>query len=140
MQKPGLPLRAKAGMAIAAGLSLWGMIAYYDFESAYQQQFHDPYSIASQEQGLAGVIEAVPPDATLGYLTDAAPGSVASITMFDAAQYVLVPRILEQGTKPDRVLGYYNHPHDFASIAREHGLELERDFGNGTLLFRRQAR
>jgi hypothetical protein len=134
------PLAAKAAVALAALLSLWGSFEYSGLESAYQQQFHDPYQVAAQFSRFEGVQSAIPEKAMLGYLTDAVPGSVVGDAMFNGAQYVLAPRVLQKGAAFDLVLGNFTKPGDFAAVGRAQGLRLERDFGNGVVLFRREAR
>ena len=134
------PLAAKAAVAVAALLSLWGSFEYSGLESAYQQQFRDPYQIAAQFSRLDSVQSAIPEKAILGYLTDAVPGSVVGDAMFNGAQYVLAPRVLQRGAAFDLVLGNFTKPGDFAALGRAQGLRLERDFGNGVVLFRREAR
>jgi hypothetical protein len=133
-------IAAKVGVALAALLSLWGSFQYYRFESAYQQQYRDPYLISAQFSRFADVQAVVPEKAILGYLTDLAPGGVVSNAMFDGAQYVLAPRILQKSTRYDLVLGNFARPGDFAGMGRVLGLSVERDFGNGVVLFRREAR
>ena len=134
------PLAAKAAVAVAALLSLWGSFEYSGLESAYQQQFRDPYQIAAQFSRLDSVQSAIPEKAILGYLTDAAPGSVVGDAMFNGAQFVLAPRVMQKGAAFDLVLGNFTKPGDFAALGRAQGLRLERDFGNGVVLFRREAR
>jgi hypothetical protein len=134
------PVVAKAAVALAALLSLWGSFEYSGLESAYQQQFHDPYQITAQFSRLDSVQSAIPEKAILGYLTDAVPGSVVGDAMFNGAQYVLAPRVLQKGTAFELVLGNFTKPADFAAVGRAQGLVLERDFGNGVVLFRREAR
>ena len=82
----------------------------------------------------------IPADAVLGYLTDAAPGSEVSDSMFLAAQYTLAPRLLDKKTNYRQVLGNFTRPADFAAIGRQYGLSLQRDFGNGVVLFGGDAR
>jgi hypothetical protein len=134
------PLAAKAAVALAALLSLWGSFEYSGLESEYQQQFHDPYQVAAQFSRFESVQSAIPEKATLGYVTDAVPGSVVGDAMFNGAQFVLAPRVLQKSTALDLVLGNFTKPGDFAAVGRAQGLRLERDFGNGVVLFRKEAR
>jgi hypothetical protein len=134
------PLAAKAAVALAALLSLWGSFEYSGLESAYQQQFHDPYQVAAQFSRFESVQSAIPEKAMLGYVTDAVPGSVVGDAMFNGAQFVLAPRVLQKGSAFDLVLGNFTKPADFAAVGRAQGLGLERDLGNGVVLFRREAR
>ncbi len=129
-----------AGIAAAAALCLWGALETYAFETAYQEQNRDPYMLAAQFSRLAPIATAVPKNAVMGYLTDVPEGSVAESAMLIGAQYVLAPRLLARGTDGEWVLGNFTRPADFAALGRSRGLALQQDFGNGAVLFRREAR
>lgn len=135
-QRVHSPVAAAVGLAAAAVLCLWGTLETYVFETAYQQQNRDPYRIAAQFDRLAPVATAVPENAILGYLTDVPQGSVTESAMLIGAQYVLAPRLVVRGAERDWVLGNFTRPADFAAFGRSRGLELQRDFGNGVVLFR----
>jgi hypothetical protein len=130
------PLATNVGVLLAAALALWGVVEYFGFESSYQKQYHDPYLIAAQAARLENFREAVSSDAVLGYLTDATPGSVTADSMFLAAQYTLAPRLLQKDASHQQVLGNFTRQADFAAIGTQYGLILERDFGNGVVLYR----
>jgi hypothetical protein len=134
------PFATKAGVFLAAVLGLWGVVEYFGFESSYQQQYRDPYLIAAQSVRLESFREAVAANAVLGYLTDVELGSVADDAMFQGAQYTLAPRLLERKTSDQQVLGNFTRPADFAALGRQHGLSIERDFGNGVVLYRGETR
>ena len=104
------PFATKAGVFLAAALALWGVMEYFGFEASYLQEYRDPYRIAAQSVRLDSFREAVAPDAILGYLTDAEPGSVAGDAMFQAAQYTLAPRILEREVSYRQVFGNFTRP------------------------------
>lgn len=133
------PLATVVGVLVAAVLALWGVLEYVGFERSYQEQYRDPYQIKAQSTRLEGFREAVHSDAILGYLSDAAPGSEVSDSMFLAAQYTLAPRLLEKTTNHQQVLGNFTRPADFAAIGRQYGLSLQHDFGNGVVLYRRDG-
>jgi hypothetical protein len=134
---PAFPFRIQASVILAALVSLWSAIAHYGAESEYQKQNRDPYQLAAQAARLAGVREATPEKTTLGYVTDAEPGGVLAAAMFSGAQFVLAPRLLRQDAAQDRVLGNFSRPADFAALGGRSGLGIERDFGNGVILYRR---
>jgi len=133
------PTEVKIGLAVATALSLWGAGAYFGFETEYQKQNPDPYQIAAQTARLAGARAAIPENAVVGYLTDLEPNTVATWSLFSATQYILAPRILKHDAAQDRVLGNFARPADFAARGRQHGLIVDRDFGNGVVLFRKEA-
>ena len=60
--------------------------------------------------------------------------------MFLAALYTLAPRLLEKRTDSSQVLGYFTRPADFAVVGSQYNLSIERDFGNGVVLYRGMSR
>jgi len=128
------PGRLKAALIAAALLGVWGAIESFQIETG--NTAGDPYMVDLQPARLAGVIDAIPPTAIVGYLSDAQNGSTAALAMFNSARYALAPRLLVMGTDRDWVLGNFTRPADYAAIGREHGLAFSRDFGNGVVLFR----
>jgi hypothetical protein len=120
-------------------MSLWGAVQHFGAESEYQKQARDPQQIAAQAARLEGIRAAAPENAVLGYLTDVDLNAVAGQVMFNAAQYVLAPRLIRHDAESDWALGNFTRPADFAAAGRAHGLRVERDFGNGVVLFRREG-
>lgn len=133
------PTLITAAVLLAAALSVLGCVQYWDAESSYQHQSPDPYRIADQEARFAGLRAAVPENAVLGYLTDTPMEDTLGTSMFFAAQYHLAPRLLQKTQWHDLVLGNFAKPADFASFGKQRGLRLDRDFGNGVVLFRNEA-
>ena len=128
------------GAIAAVVLSLWGVIEFVRLERIWNTQFHDPYLIAGQHSRFEGVRHIIPPDAILGYITDLEPNSASWSAAFNGAQYVLAPRLLEEGTKRDWVLVNYSKIVDFAAIAQQNGFRIERDFGQGVLVLHKADR
>jgi hypothetical protein len=132
--------RLKLCVALAAVISIWGSLEFFGFETEFQKQTRDPYAIAAQADRLEGVRAATPETAVLGYLTDADPSSVIASAIFSGAQYVLAPRLLRQDASGDLVLGNFTRPGDYAAIGKSHGLQVDRDFHNGVVLFRKESK
>jgi hypothetical protein len=130
--------RVKGAMIAASLLAVWGAIESFQLESA--TTLRDPYMVGMQEQRLAGVIQAVPANAIIGYLSDMQDGSTIALAMFNSARYTLAPRLLVEGTDRDFVLGNFTKPSDWNAVASEHGLQFVRDFGNGVVLFRKVSK
>jgi hypothetical protein len=128
------------GAAVAVALSLWGAIEFVRLERIWNTEFHDPYLIAGQHERFEGARQLLPPDAIVGYITDLEPNSVGWSAAYNGAQYVLAPRLLEEGVKRDWLLVNYSKAADFAAIAQQNGFRIERDFGNGVLVMRRDGR
>ena len=130
-------LRNKVCAAAAAVLSLWGVLAYYGYESDFQTN-RDPYQIVAQYTRFEGLRAATPEDAVLGYITVEAPGDALASGMFNAAQYNLAPRLLQKDKALDWTVGNFARPADFAAVGRKYGLRVERDLGNGVILYRKE--
>jgi hypothetical protein len=133
------PAGVKAAVALSAILSLWGVFEFATFEPVYQQQNRDVYQITAQLARFDAIRAAAPENAVLGYVTDLSEG-IAADAMFGGAQYALAPRILQRNAEQDLVLGNFAKPADFAALGGSHGLRVDRDFGNGVVLYRREAR
>jgi hypothetical protein len=131
------PMRTSAGITLAALICLYGSLQFYSSESAYQRQNQDPYMISAQESRFAAIRSAVPDGAVVGYLTDADPGSTLDGVLLHSAAYALAPRLLDRGLNHEWVVGNFTQPRDFDALARGNGLQLQQDFGNGVILFRR---
>jgi hypothetical protein len=128
----------KAALIAAALLAVWGAVECFQIETGNNAA--DPYMVNLQPARLAGVVGAVPRTAVVGYLSDLQGNSAAALAMFNSARYALAPRLLVEGTDRDWVLGNFTRPTDYASLGRERGLELSRDFGNGVVLFQRAGK
>ena len=128
------PARLKVALIAAALLGVWGVIESFQIET--ESNAGDPYMVNLQPARLAGVMETIPRTAVVGYLSDQ-NNSTAALAMFNSARYTLAPRLLVEGTDRDWVLGNFTKPSDYAAIARERGLRVVQDFGNGVVLLGR---
>lgn len=111
---------------------------FFESENARNKAQRDPYMAGAQDARFAALAEAVPQDAELGYLSDAEAGSVLAQTLLYGAQYALAPRLVRDGAGPLWTLGNFTRPLDYAAFGAPHGLKVERDFGNGVVLFRKE--
>lgn len=135
--KPRFPVRFHIAAAVAALLPLWGAVAFYDVQKIYNA-LGDPYMVDAQAPRFRGLAAEVPEDAVLGYISNADPASALAGALRYSAQYTLAPRLLREGPGPVRTLGNFTHPLDYAAFGATHGLRVERDFGNGVVLFRKE--
>jgi hypothetical protein len=132
------PARLKAALIAAALLGVWGAIEnLQSFQIDTEMNVGDPYMVNLQPARLAGVMEVIPRTVVVGYLSDSQNSSAAALAMFNSARYTLAPRLLVEGTDRDWVLGNFTKPADYAALARERGLRVVQDFGNGVVLFGR---
>jgi hypothetical protein len=132
--------KGQLGTILAVVLSLWGAIEFIGLERSWNTEFHDPYLIAAQHQRFEGVRQLIPADAVVSYASDLQPGSVVWSAAFNGAQYVLAPRLLEEGFKREWLLVNYSQPADFAALGQQHGFRIELDFGGGVLVMRKEQR
>jgi hypothetical protein len=137
---PEAPYAVKAGIAAAAVLAVFGLFEYARFESAYQSQNPDPYKVASQFPRFADLRAAVPADAVLGYISDQPLGTLPGDTLFGTAQYALAPRLLRKDATPDLVIGNFTRQVDFQAIGAQQGLRIEKNFGSGVVLYKKEGR
>jgi hypothetical protein len=134
--------KRQMGAIAAVVLAVWGAIEFFGLERTWNTQFHDPYVIGAQETRFAGVRDVMPPDAISGYITDLEPNTIGWSAAFNGAQYVVAPRILEPGTDRAWLLTNFSKPGvaDVPAFARVNGYRIERDFGQGVYVLRKEAR
>jgi hypothetical protein len=103
-----------------------------------------PDEISTYERRFQEVRAALPARGVVGYLgrTDSAgrtPAEREASSLLDfkhylLAQYALAPVVLIESTEPDFVVGNFDSETARSTPA---GFRIERDFGNGLVLFRR---
>jgi hypothetical protein len=125
------------GVLLAALLCSAGAFQSYRFESAFQQSRPDRYRIAARMPAFEPLLATLPPNAEAGFITDVRPGSDSEAFLFLSAQYLMAPRLLVRGASQEWVIGIFTRRTDFAAVGLSRGLQLQHDFGNGLVLFRR---
>lgn len=117
------------------------MLRYRQQAQAVQQNGDD---LTHWAERLAPLIPYLPESGVFGYISERdIPGLKFNATdqgeEFAMTQYVLAPRILEQGLTRELVVGNLGglSPDEASAAAAPLGLRLERDFGYGIYLFRR---
>jgi hypothetical protein len=137
-----VPFRVLAGIGAVVALALAGALDYYQFLSAYAGSA-DQFQVAAEQPRFSGAAAALPPAGVVGYLSDVPLSDNQGLAWFGAARYALAPRMLvplEHAGKPVWVVGNFIHSADTARVAAEHGLSVAADYGNGVVLFRKDAR
>jgi len=132
MENLRYPVKTMVGLAVAAALSLYGTLAFYEDQTVRNQNMGDPYHIGDEVQRLAPLNREIPPGTLLGYITDVDRGQ-----QFMAVQYAVAPRLLVDAPLQDLVLGDFSRALDYAEFGRQHGLTLAKEFPLGAVLFRR---
>lgn len=134
------PARVWLPAALLAALVVAASFDFYGASSRYQQSNRDPYRIAVQVERFRPAAEVLPPDSVAGYVSDLSAGETAGKSAFLSAQYALAPRLLVEAnsTPPPRMaIGNFSRPKDYAAEGRPFDLDVDRDLGNGVVLFRR---
>lgn len=128
--------------AIAA-LAVLGAMNSWRVSADYARNLPDAYGVANAQARLAPILERIPAQARLGYLTDLDRSQKAFAPSILAAQYALAPRLLidaRAADPPEWAVGNFAQPGDFQALGAGAGYELDRDYGNGVVLYRRKAR
>ena len=127
-------------MAIAAGLSLWAALSFYQAEGSGHPQLQDAYRIEEQTARFAGVRQTVPEDAAMGFITDIPEQQTALYQwLYYGAQYVLAPRLLEPGVNHHWVLGLFTNQSSLSEAGGRYHLRLQY-LGNDVALLENEAR
>ncbi len=129
----------KAGVLVAAALSLLIVFVVDQFERDFQPLNRDRFAVQIQPSRFRGVVETVPASAVIGYITDLDPKSTSATVIFRTAQYALAPRLLQLGSAQEWVIGNFSQSGDFQAIGAAQGLRLIRDYNNGVVLYHRGA-
>lgn len=131
-----------ASVFAAAALGLWGALDFY--RALNQNPQGDQYRTAEMEARYApakSVLQSAGDAAkVIGYLSDSPYEQPRGQVLFFTAQYALAPRLVS--TKPDQewVLGNFAQPGDWAAAGAPHGLRVEKDLGNGLVLYRKERK
>jgi hypothetical protein len=135
--------RARLGLALVLLYALASGAAWLKLAASTTGR-SAPDEISTYERRFQGVRAALPARGVVGYLgrTDPAgrtPAEREASSLLDfkrylLAQYALAPVVLIESTEPDFVIGNFDRGKAPSTPA---GFRIERDFGNGLVLFRR---
>jgi hypothetical protein len=132
-----------AACAAVALLALWSTVDFYDTSSEQAGASADVYKIGEQPARLQDLMSALPATGIVGYVSDAPTSQTIGAVLYSGAQYTLAPRLVTSQSvtpEPQWVIGDFSKPVDVAQFGNQRGLTLVRDFGNGAVLYKRQAR
>ena len=134
--------RARLGLALVLLYALASGAAWLKLAASIGRSAPD--EISTYERRFQGVRAALPARGVVGYFgrTDSAgrtPAEREASSLLDfkrylLAQYALAPVVLIESTEPDFVVGNFDPGRSPSTPA---GFRIERDFGNGLVLFRR---
>lgn len=126
-----------------AALALWSTISFYGATAASVGPDADVYKVADQADRFQDLMAALPATAIVGYVSDVPPSETLSSVLYASAEYTFAPRLVtDQHTKPapEWVIGDFSEPLDVVQFGKQHGLMLVKDFGNGAVLYKNEAR
>ncbi len=138
----GPPARVRAWGAIALALAL---AAAFDSSLASQQMSRartDVYRVGAQAERLQPILETIGQAKRIGYVSEVPRTEVAGAAAFGAAEYFLAPRlvVVHGAASPgDWVLGNFMKSQDYDAFGKANSLRLIQEFGNGVVLYRKEA-
>jgi hypothetical protein len=124
-------------------LALWSTVNFYSITEELAGANADVYKIGEQAGRFQDLMSALPATGIIGYVSDVPASQTLGAVLYSGAQYTLAPRLVaEQRLKPDAewVIGNFSKPLDVVQFGAKRGLTLVKDFGNGAVLYRNQAR
>jgi hypothetical protein len=136
--------RILAACTAVVFLASWSMVNFYGATAEMAGPGADVYKIGDQAARFGDLMAALPAAAVMvGYVSDVPPGQTLSSVLYGGAQYAFAPRIVTDrpmNPPPEWVVGDFSKPLDVVAFGKQRGLTLVRDFGNGAVLYRNQAR
>jgi hypothetical protein len=132
-----------AACAAVALLALWSTVNFYGATEELAGANADVYKIGEQAARYQEVASMLPATGIIGYVSDVPAGQTLSAVLYSGAQYTLAPRLVTDQPvtpAPEWVIGSFSKPLDVERFGTKRGLTLVKDFGNGIVLYRNQAR
>jgi hypothetical protein len=135
--------RVLIACAAVALLGLWSTLNFYSATADAAGPGADIYKIADQAARFEDLASELPARGVVGYVSDVPVGQPLGAALYGGLQYTLAPRLVtDQRTQPspEWVIGDFSKPLDVVQFGAKRGLTLVKDFGNGAVLYRNQAR
>jgi len=132
-----------AACAAVALLALWSSVNFYGSTADLAGAGADVYKVGDQAARFEELASALPATGIVGYVSDAPTGETLGAALYSGLQYTLAPRLVtDQRTNPapEWVIGDFSKPLEVVQFGKKRGLTLVKDFGNGAVLYRNQAR
>jgi hypothetical protein len=135
--------RLLSACAAVALLALWSTVNFYGASADLAGAGADVYKVGDQAARFQDLIAALPETAMAGYVSDVPSGEILGAALYSGAQYTFAPRLVTDQhpqPPPEWVIGDLSKPLDMVQFGKMRGLTLVKDFGNGAVLYRNQAR
>ncbi len=132
-----------AATAMVALLAAWSMLGFYSVTEEATGANADVYKIGEQASRFQDLMSALPASGIIGYVSDVPAGQTLSGVLYSGLEYTLAPRLVTNQSvtpPPQWVIGDFSKPLDVVQFGKAHGLALVRDFGNGAVLYKNEAR
>jgi hypothetical protein len=137
------PTSVLAACGAIALLTIWSSVNFYGTTAGLTSSGVDVYKVGDQAARFQDLMSVLPATAIVGYVSDVAPNDTLSAALYSSAQYTLAPRLVtnqRSNRPPEWVIGDFSKPLDVVQFGKDRGLSLVRDFGNGAVLYKNQAR
>ncbi len=141
--KPPSSVQLLTACIAVALLAAWGTLGFYASTEDAAGANADVYKIGEQQARFRDLVSALPATGIIGYVSDVPGSQTLSAVLYSGLQYTLAPRLVtNQRLVPpaDWVIGDFSKPLDVIEFGKLHGLALVKDFGNGAVLYRNEAR
>jgi hypothetical protein len=139
--KPPSSVQVLSACGAVVLLALWSTINFYGATEEAAGANADVYKIGEQAARFQDLMSALPATGIVGYVSDVPADQTLASVLYSGAQYTLAPRLVtDQRLQPGQlVIGNFSKPLDLVQFGKDHGLTVVKDFGNGAVLFRKQA-
>jgi hypothetical protein len=141
--KPPSSVQLLTACIAVALLASWGTLGFYASTEDAAGSNADVYKIGDQQARFQDLVSALPATGIIGYVSDVPDAQTLSAVLYSGLQYTLAPRLVtNQRLVPpaEWVIGDFSKPLDVIEFGKQHGLALVKDFGNGAVLYRNEAR
>jgi len=141
--KPPSSVQLLTACVAVALLAAWGTLGFYASTEGAAGSNADVYKIGEQQARFQDLVSALPATGTIGYVSDVPDSQTLGAVLYSGLQYTLAPRLVtNQRLVPlaEWVIGDFSEPLDVTEFGKQHGLALVKDFGNGAVLYRNEAR
>lgn len=129
--------------AAVAILALWSSINFYAATATLVTPEADVYKVGDQPARFQELMSQIPETAVVGYVSDLPITDNVGAALYSSARFTLAPRLVTNTRlvpAPQWTIGDFSKPLDMARFGAEHGLTLVKDYGQGIVLYRNQAR
>jgi hypothetical protein len=128
---------------LAIVLSVLAGVQSYSGALAMGRQMQDPWKVDLAHRRFEPLRGKLPPNATLGYISDMSTSTDWGLANFFTTQYVLAPRVLvepQTSRNFEYAIGNFSKQLDYTSYGMMQGLVVVEDLGFGIVLYRKGAR